>query len=264
MESVESLRLIVFLSVLVVLVLLETFFERKERVQPRSGRWVTNFVMTLVNTATIYLMGLLMPIMVVGAALVTTRYQIGLFHFIDLGFWMEAVIAIILLDWVIWAQHLITHKVPILWLLHRVHHSDRDIDVSSALRFHPLEIVFSIFVKIAAVFILGPAVLAVILFEILLNANAMFNHANLALPRWLDRVLRPFIVTPDMHRVHHSIEYTEHNHNFGFMLSIWDRIFRTYTAEPKAGHKEMKLGLEWQDDRPAQPLWAFSLPFHRK
>ena len=135
--------------------------------------------------------------------------------------------------------------------------------MTSAIRFHPLEIAFSILVKIAAIFILGPAVLAVILFEILLNGMAMFNHANLKLPIGLDRVLRQVIVTPDMHRVHHSIDRAEHDHNFGFMLSVWDRIFGTYTAQPKAGHTAMTLGLQWQDDRPAQPIWALLLPFRK-
>ena len=263
MEQGESYRLGVCLGLLLILVILETFFERKERVMPRQGRWATNFIMTIANTATVYLMGLLMPIMVVGAALLTTRYQIGILHFVDLPFWVEAAIAVIILDFVIWAQHLVTHHVPLLWRLHRVHHSDRDIDVTSAIRFHPLEIAFSILVKIAAIFILSPAALAVVLFEILLNGMAMFNHANLALPSRLDAFLRKFIVTPDMHRVHHSVHRVEHDHNFGFMLSIWDRVFGTYTAQPKDGHDEMVLGLTWQDERPARPLWALLLPFQK-
>ena len=264
MEQVESLRFAVFLSVLIILVLAETFFERKERVLPRQGRWMTNFLMTIVNTATVYLMSLVMPIMVVGAAVLAAQSEIGVLHLVGLPFWLEAIIAIIVLDFVIWGQHLITHRVPLLWRLHRVHHSDRDIDVTSAIRFHPLEIAFSILVKIVAIFILGPAAIAVVVFEILLNANAMFNHANLRLPLWLDRMLRVVIITPDMHRVHHSVYRREHDTNFGFMLSVWDRWFGTYTAQPEDGHEAMTLGLEWQDDRPAKPLWALSLPFHRK
>ncbi|MEM7242660.1 MAG: sterol desaturase family protein [Pseudomonadota bacterium] len=263
MESADSLRLVIFFFILIVLTILETFFERKMRVQPRQGRWLTNGLMTIANTATVYAMGLVMPIMVAGAAVFTMRYQIGGLHFVDLPFWVETVIAIIVLDFVIWGQHLVTHHVPILWRLHRVHHSDRDIDVTSAIRFHPLEIAFSIFVKIAAIFILGPAALAVVLFEILLNGMAMFNHANLAVPRWLDAGLRKIIVTPDMHRVHHSVYRAEHDHNFGFMLSVWDRLFGTYTAQPKDGHEDMVLGLTWQDERPAHPIWALMLPFRK-
>ena len=263
MENIESYRLGVFLGLLCILVLLETFFERKERVMPRQGRWTTNFIVTFANTATVYAMSLVMPIMVVGAAILAANHQIGVLHFIELPIWTEVLIAIVVLDFVIWAQHWLTHRVPVLWRLHRVHHSDRDIDVTSAIRFHPLEIAFSIFVKIAAIFLLGPVALAVVLFEILLNGMAMFNHANLALPRWLDAVLRKVIVTPDMHRVHHSVYRAEHDHNFGFMLSIWDRIFQTYTAQPKDGHDDMVLGLTWQDDRPAKPLWTLLLPFQK-
>ncbi len=166
-------------------------------------------------------------------------------------------------DFAIWLQHLITHKVPLFWRFHRVHHADRDFDVTTALRFHPVEIAASAMLKVGLVYLIGPSALAVIVFEVLLNATAMFNHANLRLPLWLDRVVRLVLVTPDMHRVHHSIHRAEHDSNYGFSLSVWDRIFRTYVPQPAAGHDAMTVGLEWQDDRPMKLAWTLWLPFRR-
>ena len=151
--------------------------------------------------------------------------------------------------------------MPLFWRFHRVHHADRDFDVTTAVRFHPVEIVASMVVKIGLVYLLGPQALAVVVFEIILNGTALFNHANLRLPLWLDRVVRLVLVTPDMHRVHHSVIRAEHDSNYGFALSIWDRIFRTYRAQPKAGMTAMVVGLEWQDDRPAKLGWSLWLPF---
>ncbi|MEM7320774.1 MAG: sterol desaturase family protein, partial [Pseudomonadota bacterium] len=172
-------------------------------------------------------------------------------------------VAILCLDFAIWLQHLVTHKVPVLWRLHRVHHADRDMDVTTAVRFHPVEIALSMGLKIGLVYGLGPSALAVLLFEILLNGTAMFSHANLAVPQWLDRVLRWVIVTPDMHRVHHSVKRSEHDSNYGFALSVWDRIFHTYQAQPAKGHDDMTVGLNWQDDRPSRLGWSLALPFFR-
>ena len=158
-----------------------------------------------------------------------------------------------------------THKIPILWRLHKVHHSDRDLDASSALRFHPLEIMLSMIYKCVLVLLIGPAVIAILIFEIILNASAIFNHANLALPLWLDRLLRPFIVTPDMHRVHHSIIVSETDSNFGFNFSLWDRLFKTYQEAPEAGHSAMTIGLsEHQTDAPSHLLWSLKLPFAKR
>ena len=170
-------------------------------------------------------------------------------------------IAIALLDLAIWFQHFVSHKAPLLWRLHRVHHADRDLDASSALRFHPVEIALSAAYKLGIVLLLGPAILAAVLFEVILNASAMFNHANLAMPRWLDTILRTVLVTPDMHRVHHSIHRREHDTNYGFCLSIWDRLFRTYTAEPEGGHTGMTIGLkEYQVDDTQRFGWSLWLP----
>jgi len=177
---------------------------------------------------------------------------------------LEIVLAVLIFDFAIWLQHLITHKVPLLWRLHRVHHADTEIDVTTAIRFHPVEIALSMLLKVGLVYLIGPAALAIILFEIILNGTAMFNHSNLALPRGVDRVLRLILVTPDMHRVHHSVERAEHDSNYGFSLSIWDRMFRTYIAQPKDGHDAMKIGLQWQDERPTKLGWSLWLPFAKR
>ncbi|MEH7828931.1 sterol desaturase family protein [Gemmobacter denitrificans] len=169
----------------------------------------------------------------------------------------------LLFDLALWVQHLMTHHVPLFWRFHRVHHADRDMDVTTGLRFHPVEILGSMGLKIALVYLLGPAPLAVLAFEVILNATALFNHANLRLPRGLDRIVRLVLVTPDMHRVHHSQRREEHDRNFGFGLSVWDRIFGTYLAQPAGGHDAMTVGLEWQDRRPAQLGWSLWLPFRR-
>jgi sterol desaturase/sphingolipid hydroxylase (fatty acid hydroxylase superfamily) len=175
------------------------------------------------------------------------------------------VLALLILDLAIWFQHYVSHKVPVFWRLHQVHHADVDIDVSTAIRFHPVEIALSMLWKIALVFAFGPSAVAVVVFEVILNGCAMFNHANIALPAWLDRVLRIFIVTPDMHRVHHSVIRREHDSNFGFNLSIWDRLFGTYTPQPEKGHEAMTIGLSnYQSTNPTKLLWSLLLPFGRR
>lgn len=264
MENETVIRLSVFLGLLVLLIAAESLLPRKKRAQDRTRRWPTNFAITVIDSLTLNLMAFVLPVLAVGAALDASARGVGLFNIIEAPVWLEYLLAILILDFVIWAQHLITHKVPILWRLHRVHHADRDVDVTTAVRFHPVEIALSMILKIGVVYLLGPAALAVILFEIMLNGTAMFNHANLKLPPRVDAVLRLFLVTPDMHRVHHSVDRAEHDSNYGFALSIWDRAFGTYIAQPKDGHDEMTLGLQWQDDRPAKLGWSLALPFFRK
>jgi sterol desaturase/sphingolipid hydroxylase (fatty acid hydroxylase superfamily) len=175
--------------------------------------------------------------------------------------WIELIIAILILDLSIWTQHMITHKVPALWRLHQVHHADTEMDVTTAIRFHPLEIVMSMILKVGLVYILGPSAMAVILFEVMLNGTAMFNHSNIRLPLGLDAMMRRVLVTPDMHRVHHSVHRHEHDSNYGFSLSIWDQMFGTYIAQPKEGHDDMKIGLAQQDDRPSRLGWLLTMPF---
>jgi sterol desaturase/sphingolipid hydroxylase (fatty acid hydroxylase superfamily) len=181
---------------------------------------------------------------------------------VDWPDWIKILIALVMLDLAIWAQHLASHKIPVLWRLHQVHHADRDIDVTTAIRFHPVEIGLSMLWKMAVVIPLGASPLAVFLFEVILNGCAMFNHANIGLPRLLDWVLRLAIVTPDMHRVHHSVLRPEHDSNYGFNLSVWDRLFGTYTAQPKDGHLGMRIGLNpYQTTAPTHFGWSLWLPF---
>ena len=261
MENEALIRLGVFLGLFAVLASLEAFAPRRVRSQPRRSRWVTNWGVTLLNTATLRLMAFALPLLAVGAALDAEAQGWGLFNLLGLPLWLEIVVVVLIFDFAIWLQHLITHKIPVLW---RVHHADVDMDVTTAIRFHPVEIALSMLLKIGLVYLLGPAAVAVVLFEIILNGTAMFNHSNLALPGWLDRPLRKVLVTPDMHRVHHSVHRHEHDSNYGFSLSVWDRIFGTYIAQPQAGHDDMQVGLQWQDDRPSRLGWSLALPFARK
>jgi sterol desaturase/sphingolipid hydroxylase (fatty acid hydroxylase superfamily) len=258
-----ALRVGVFLGVLLALMVLERLAPRRARVQPTSHRWATNLSIVLIDTVTVRALALALPILAVAAAVDAGQLGLGLFNQLSLPGWLELILAVLLFDFAIWLQHLVTHKLPLLWRFHRVHHADRDFDVTTALRFHPVEIVASAALKVGLVYLVGPSALAVILFETLLNATAMFNHANLRLPAALDRLLRLILVTPDMHRVHHSVRREEHDSNYGFSLSIWDRIFRTYVPQPAAGHDDMTVGLEWQDDRPMRLTWALWLPFRR-
>lgn len=264
MENEALIRLSIFLGLFAVLATLEALMPRRARSQPRSTRWVTNWSVTVLNTITLRLMAFAMPLLAVGAAIDADAQGWGLFNVLALPFAVEIVLVVLIFDFAIWLQHLITHKVPILWRLHRVHHADVDMDVTTAIRFHPVEIALSMLLKIGLVYLLGPAAVAIVIFEIILNGTAMFNHSNLALPGWLDRAIRKVLVTPDMHRVHHSIHRDEHDSNYGFALSVWDRLFGTYIAQPAAGHDAMQVGLEWQDDRPSRLGWSLALPFVRK
>jgi sterol desaturase/sphingolipid hydroxylase (fatty acid hydroxylase superfamily) len=263
LENEIFIRFAVFFGVLVVLAALERLAPRRAMVQPRARRWFTNLALVVIDTLTVRALAFALPILAVAAAVDAGQLGLGLFNTLQWPLWLELLLAVLIFDLAIWLQHLITHKVPLFWRFHRVHHADRDFDVTTALRFHPVEIAASALLKVGLVYVIGPSALAVIVFEILLNATAMFNHANLRLPLGLDRVVRLVLVTPDMHRVHHSVHRHEHDSNYGFSLSIWDRIFRTYVPQPAAGHDDMTVGLEWQDDRPMKLGWALWLPFRR-
>ncbi|WP_370229617.1 sterol desaturase family protein [Cognatishimia sp.] len=264
MENEAAVRLSIFLGLFILLASAEALFPRRARRQGRGGRWFTNWGLVLIDTAALRLVALVLPALAAGAALDASNQGWGLFNQLGWPLWAEFVLAVLIFDFAIWAQHLITHKVPLLWRLHRVHHADRDMDVTTAIRFHPVEIALSMLLKIGLVYALGPSVLAIVVFEILLNGTAMFNHSNLRLPLAFDRALRKVLVTPDMHRVHHSVHRHEHDSNYGFSLSLWDRMFGTYIAQPEAGHDDMKVGLQWQDDRPSKLAWVLALPFFRK
>jgi sterol desaturase/sphingolipid hydroxylase (fatty acid hydroxylase superfamily) len=264
MENEAIIRLSVFLGLFTIFAVIEALAPRRPRNQSRSDRWFTNWGIVILDTLTLRLLALALPLLAVGAAIDAQANGWGLMHALDLPLWLAVIATVLIFDFAIWAQHLITHKVPVLWRIHRVHHADRDMDVTTAIRFHPVEIALSMLLKIGLVYLLGPPAIGIVLFEIILNGTAMFNHSNIRIPLWLDAVLRQVLVTPDMHRVHHSIHRSEHDSNYGFSLSIWDRMFRTYIPQPEAGHDDMTVGLEWQDDQPSKLGWSLSLPFQRK
>lgn len=258
-----TLRLSVFLFVFFVMAVLERALPKRKRRAAIARRWITNLSITVIASLLIRAMAYLsVPLAAVAAAVYAERQGWGLFNITAWPTWIEVAVAVIVLDFALWLQHLMSHKWPPLWRLHHMHHADVDIDVTTAIRFHPIEIGLSMLWKIMWVMALGASAIAVVLFEVLLNGCAMFNHANLALPGWLDRVLRTVIVTPDMHRVHHSILRREHDSNYGFNLSLWDRLFRTYRAQPEDGHEGMTIGLEpYQSDAPTRLGWSLLLPF---
>ncbi len=229
-----------FFGVLATMAAWETRAPRRQRTVPRLRRWVGNLGISLVNTL---LVRLLFPGVATGVALFAAQRGWGLLHQVPLPFWCAVAGSVVALDFVVYFQHRVFHSVPALWRLHRVHHADLDFDVTTGVRFHPLEIVLSMLIKSAATVVLGAPVLAVVAFEVLLNATSMFNHGNVRLPPALDRILRCLIVTPDMHRVHHSTDAQETNRNFGFNLSLWDRLLGTYKDRPVAGHERMVIGL---------------------
>ena len=263
--SETALRFGVFAAVFVAMALLELLAPKRRLSAAKSQRWMTNLAIVVVDSLIVRLMAMLaVPLAALAAAFWAESQGIGLFNWLDWPLWVEILVAVVVLDFAIWLQHLAAHKIPILWRLHQMHHADVDIDVTTAIRFHPIEIALSMIWKILWVIPLGAAALAVLLFEVILNGCAMFNHANVALPGWLDRALRLVIVTPDMHRVHHSVEQREHDSNYGFNLSIWDRLFATYTAQPAAGHEGMTIGLKpYQSAGPTQVGWSLMLPFRR-
>jgi sterol desaturase/sphingolipid hydroxylase (fatty acid hydroxylase superfamily) len=235
-----AIRLGFFLGVLALVAVWETFAPRRALTVSRLQRWVSNLGLVALNTV---LLRLVFPAAAVGMAAFAQAQGWGLLNAVELPFWLAVLVSLVVLDFVIWLQHVMFHAVPALWRLHRVHHADLDYDLTTGARFHPIEILLSMVVKFAAVAALGPPVVAVILFEVILNAMAMFNHANAHLPERLDRVLRWLVVTPDMHRVHHSVEDDETNSNFGFNLSWWDRLLGTYRDQPRAGHRGMTIGI---------------------
>ena len=238
-----------------------------ELLAPRRGpsvskplRWLNNLGLFALNTL---VLRLLFPAAAVGIALSVGEMGWGLFNLLTLPFWFEVVAAVLLLDLAIYLQHILMHRVPLLWRLHRVHHADLDIDLTTGSRFHTIEIIVSMLIKAVVILLLGPALIAVLVFEVLLNGMAIFNHANVSLPPAVERVVRYLLVTPDMHRVHHSTVKRETDSNYGFNLSIWDRMFRTYIDQPEMGHDKMTIGIaEFRDAKQVDQLpGMLALPF---
>lgn len=240
-----AIRLSVFVSVLLVMAVAELVAPRRAWLLPRGARWAAHLGLLVTNTL---LARLVVPVTAVSAALSAEVVHFGLLHQLNLPAWLNVLLALLLLDLAIYGQHVLFHHVPMFWQLHLVHHADLDFDVTTGLRFHTLEILLSAGIKLVAVVLLGAPGIAVVLFEVILNAGSMFSHSNVRLPDGLDRCLRWFLVTPDMHRVHHSVIREETNSNYGFHLPWWDYLFRTYRSQPQQGHKAMSIGLmEYRD-----------------
>jgi sterol desaturase/sphingolipid hydroxylase (fatty acid hydroxylase superfamily) len=255
----NTVRLGCFFGTLAAMIAWEVVSPRRGRVAGRAKRWGTNFGMIVAGTVPLQW---LFPVLAVGMAEIASERGWGLLNNWPMPAWAAVVLSIVLLDGIIYFQHVVFHFVPLLWRLHKVHHTDRDLDATSALRFHPVEIWISMGIKLAAVTLVGPPVIGVIAFEVILNATAMFNHSCVWIPLWLDRVLRLLVVTPDMHRVHHSVYPRETNTNFGFNLPWWDRLFGTYRAQPTDGHRDMTIGLtQYPEAGKRGLLWALILPF---
>ena len=240
MTNEVPIRLGFFFGVFAVMAAWEVLAPKRALTVSRAVRWANNLGLVFLNS---FILRLLFPAAAVGMAAFASEQGWGLLNYYTIPATVAVVVSVIALDFIIYLQHVMVHAVPVLWRLHRVHHADLDYDVTTGARFHTVEILLSMLIKFATIVVLGPPLVAVIIFEVILNATAMFNHANVALPKRLDRVLRWFVVTPDMHRVHHSVEDDEANSNFGFNLPWWDRLFGTYRDQPRAGHQGMTIGI---------------------
>jgi len=258
-----TIRLGFFLGIFAVMAVWEVRSPRRPLSVSKAVRWGNNLALVALNTI---LLRLLFPAAAVGMAVFAAQQGWGVLNHVQVSFWLAVPLAVIAMDFAIWLQHVMVHAIPALWRLHRVHHADLDYDLTTGARFHPIEIILSMLIKFATIMVLGPPVVAVILFEVILNGMAMFNHGNVRLPRALDRSLRWLVVTPDMHRVHHSVEDDETNSNFGFNLSCWDRLFGTYRDQPRGGHEGMTIGIRGYRE-PKEASWLpglLTLPFRGK
>jgi sterol desaturase/sphingolipid hydroxylase (fatty acid hydroxylase superfamily) len=259
MKHEIAIRLISFVLIFIMVALWEIRAPRRTLTTSKKWRWFNNLSIIAINPVVLHLM---FPVLAIGMAQIAQANGWGLLNHFGTTSVIALVVGIIVLDLVIYLQHVMFHAVPILWRLHMVHHADLDYDLTTGLRFHPVEIVLSMILKITIIAALGPPVVSVLAFEIILNCMAMFNHGNIKLPPSVDRILRFFLVTPDMHRVHHSVIIRETNSNYGFNLSIWDRLFGTYLAQPSKGHKDMIIGLsQFRDHRRLTLPWLLILPF---
>jgi sterol desaturase/sphingolipid hydroxylase (fatty acid hydroxylase superfamily) len=254
------IRLGAFGSVFLAMAIWEVADPRRQQTIGRHVRWPSNFGIVVLDAL---LVRLIFPTTAVGFALVGDARGWGLFHLVALPTWIAVVVSVVLLDLAIYLQHVLFHAVPVLWRLHRMHHADLAFDVTTGFRFHPIEILLSMLLKLAVIAAFGIPAVAVLIFEVLLNATSMFNHGNVRIADKLDLILRWVVVTPDMHRVHHSIQSTETNSNFGFNLSWWDRLFGTYRPEPSAGQEAMTIGIEqFRDPRELRLDRMLVQPFH--
>ncbi len=255
----STIRMAFFVGIFLIVALVELMVPRRALTTSKKTRWFGNIGIVFINT---FLLRLLFPAGAVGISVWIGRQGWGIFNLIQWPFWVEVVLTVIILDFVIYMQHVMFHAVPVLWRLHMMHHADMDYDLTTGTRFHPIEIIISLGIKAVAITVLGAPAVGVIIFEILLNGTAMFNHGNFFVPLGLDRVLRLLVVTPDMHRVHHSVFPNETNSNFGFNLPWWDRLFGTYRSQPTKGHEQMTIGLnQFRDPSRLTLPWMLVLPF---
>jgi sterol desaturase/sphingolipid hydroxylase (fatty acid hydroxylase superfamily) len=241
LEHEAAIRAASFTAVLIAMLIWQAAAPRRRPVVPQLRRIANNLAVVGINTI---LTRVAFPVLPAGMAVIAQSHHWGLFNIVEVPYGLMVFTALVVLDLTMYGQHVLFHAVPSLWRVHRMHHADRDFDATTGVRFHPIEIVLSTLFKIAVVIVLGPPIEAVIAFEVLLNASSMFNHGNARIALWFDRQLRRAVVTPDMHRVHHSIRAEETQHNFGFNLSIWDRLFGTYQDQPRDGHEAMTIGVE--------------------
>lgn len=254
-----AIRVGSFITILVIMGSAESLWPRRPLAMPKGQRWFSNISVSVLSTL---LVRLVLPLAPTGLALYCAEHQWGFFNQTPLPNWLTIPASVLLLDMIIYWQHVLFHKRPMLWRIHRMHHADVDIDASTGIRFHPIEIGLSMIIKLSAILLLGPPVIAVIAFEVLLNGCALFNHANVRLPLGLDAWLRLLVVTPDMHRVHHSTNMREANMNFGFNFPWWDRIFGTYKAQPDLGHTGMNIGLNiFRDPEFVRLFRMLTIPF---
>lgn len=260
MENEAVIRLGVFFGGFALLAMWEIIAPRRRLGSSKPRRWFANLSIVLLDTVmvrVVFVAG------AVGTAMIAAEQRWGLLNQLTWPTWLEVVLAVLALDFALYLQHVVFHAVPVLWRLHMMHHADLDVDVTTGVRFHPVEVMLSMLIKIAMIVVIGAPATAVLVFEILLNATSMFNHSNLRIPASLDRFLRSVVVTPDMHRIHHSIRCDETNSNFGFNLSWWDRLFGTHRTEPHDGQTTMALGLEQFRDPNGLTLHRILLmPFH--
>ncbi len=263
LDNEPVVRLGFFFGVFALMALWEVLWPRRRQGIGRRSRWPNNIAVVVIDTI---LLRLLFPTAAVGLALVAESRGLGLFNLLQWPRWIAIVLGVVLLDLAIYLQHVMFHAVPTFWRLHRMHHADLDIDVTTGVRFHPIEIILSMLIKFGVILMLGPPAVSVLIFEVLLNATSMFNHSNAYVPLSVDRVLRLFVVTPDMHRVHHSVEDYETNSNFGFNLPWWDRLFGTYRGQPRAGHDGMTIGLNsFRDEKTCVSIKGMlMIPFRGK
>lgn len=254
----ETVHFFIFVVILLGMLAWEALSPRRRTSGFVWQRRINNLLLVGVD----FLAVSILPLVAIGAAVMAAEHGWGLLNNLQLPAPLIFILSLVLLDMLIYAQHVLMHKIPLLWRLHRVHHTDREIDVTTGVRFHPFEIIFSMGLKIAGVLLLGAPVLGVVVYEILLNAVSMFNHSNINLPLAVDSFVRRLIVTPDMHRVHHSVIRRETDSNYGSVLSVWDRLFRTYVPQPREGHTGMTIGLhEFRDKRSIGLLWLLLQPF---